>query len=154
MDRNKRKTKKWLVSILAILLGVIVISVAYKYRHMYLDKKIQSYFSNADEYSVSAIEEMEADKEPVVVDVSDMDDMERVREFVKDIKIQYKKREVGMEITSALYTLTVISDDERLSLTVNEGNEIHFNVDETTYSIVNHKNFYQLLSEVYNDNNY
>ena len=59
-----------------------------------------------------------------------------------------KRRELGMEIKKPLYTMTVSSDNDYITFTVNNEGEIHLNQTDITYIILNENSkLYDVLKQ-------
>ena len=94
--------------------------------------------SGTDSFRIDRIEEMEADKDPVTVDITAEDSgYEDLIKEIQNTAVGDKKYEVGMEITDPLYTITVNPEDADTVVTVtfNSSGQVHINNTDTTYTI-------------------
>jgi hypothetical protein len=58
-----------------------------------------------------------------------------------------------MEIKVVLYTMTISSENDTMTVTVNNDGELHVNQTDVTYTIRNSDSkLYELLQELYNEN--
>ena len=145
--------KRKIISVIIVLiLGFILVLRLRGKGEVSLTNKISSYLNNSNNYEIISVEEMDINKPPIVVDIVRGTDKESIADVLDNSKIRFIRNEIGMEITSSLYTLTVSSDDLPISITVNNKNEIHFNSDETTYVITNGYDLYQELCSVFSNN--
>lgn len=92
---------------------------------------------------------MESDENPIVHD-TDLQTViyKNLIDEIKKTKMKRKRRELGMEIKKPLYTMTVSSDNDYITFTVNNEGEIHLNQTDITYIILNENSkLYDVLKQ-------
>ena len=126
---------------------IVLLIVAFFFRSVSLNDRIAKGLGTSS-YDVVCIEEM-VDHDMSVVDITKSEDKEAVVAALNETKTRFVKFKGGMELESTLYTLTVSSGEESMSLTVDENNRVHFNAAGKTYAVTNSSNLYQVLQQVF-----
>ena len=126
---------------------IVVLIVAFFFRSVSLNDRITKELGTSD-YDVVCVEEM-ADHNMTVADITKPEDKEAVIAALQEAKARFVKLGSGTEFQVALYTLTVSSGEESMSLTVDENNRVHFNAAGKTYAVTNSSNLYQVLQQVF-----
>lgn len=126
---------------------IVVLIVAFFLRSVSMHDRITKELGTSD-YDVVCIEEM-VDHDMNTVDIAKPEDKEAVIGALQEAKARFVKLESGTEFQTALYTLTVSSGEESMSLTVDQNNRIHINTAEKTYAVTNGSDLYQALQQVF-----
>lgn len=141
-----KKKAVWIIGALAVV-GLVLFIMA----HTTLAKQINKKLDAPKAWNVVSVEKMDVDKDPVLHDIKA--DSATYGELVKEIEktnMKWVRMEVGMEIKEPLYTMTVSSEEDYMTFTVNNDNEIHINQTNSTYRITNEKSkLYKLLETAY-----
>ena len=82
-------------------------------------------FRFINKMEIISVEKMESDENPIVHD-TDLQTViyKNLIDEIKKTKMKRKRRELGMEIKKPLYTMTVSSDNDYITFTVNNEGEI------------------------------
>lgn len=150
IDRVNNMKKKIAVLFLISCIALLIIKMIL-FNEIVLSDRVCYLLNNSTYYNVTCIEEMNVGEAPTVVDIVQESDVSKIKKEIDRTTIKFKQRETGMEIDSPLYTLTVSADDIPLSITINAKNDIHFNIDETTYIVTNNSNLYSVLRDAFNN---
>ena len=123
-------------AVLAIVCIVIILIVRTLFSQTTLTSEINKVVDFKDGFYIISLEEMEADQSPVNVELStSYEGYNELLSAVENLQIKYIRTELGMELTSPLYTFTVTSDDtdDLVSITVNNDNKLHIRIFRTQY---------------------
>lgn len=144
------EVKKKLIFIIPIACVIIAIIIILTMSTT-LDEKITDIIGDSEKYYVISVERMEVDNAPDIVGIEDNETKELLLEEIKNVKINQERKELGMGLSSVLYTVTVEAGTDIVSITVNAFGELHINQTDMTYNIVNNNNnaFYEILETVY-----
>lgn len=142
-------------AVLAIVCIVIILIVRTLFSQTTLTSEINKVVDFKDGFYIISLEEMEADQSPVNVELStSYEGYNELLSAVENLQIKYIRTELGMELTSPLYTFTVTSDDtdDLVSITVNNDNKLHINQNDKTYSIIK-SDLYSTLKSIFEEIN-
>ena len=135
------------VSTVAIV-GIIAIIVVLN-GHTTMMQQIEKNLGSSTKWKIISIEKMESDKNPIVHDTDSQALIYKdLINEIKKTKMKRERRELGMEIKKPLYTMTVSSDNDHITFTVNDEGEIHLNQTDITYVILNENSkLYDVLKQ-------
>lgn len=149
----KKKKTVAVIAVLAIACIVIFLIWWLLFAPTALTREINKVVDFKKHFSIISIEEMEADHQPINVELStDYEGYSDLLSLVESLQVRYIRTEVGMELTSPLYTFTVTSDDmdDLVSITVNDSNQLHINQNDKTYSIIT-SDLYSILKSTFKE---
>ena len=120
-----------------VVVGIIAIIIVLN-GHTTLVRQIDKNLGSSTKWKIISVEKMESDENPIVHDTYLQTVIyKNLIDEIKKTKMKRKRRELGMEIKKPLYTMTVSSDNDYITFTVNNEGEIHLNQTDITYIILN-----------------
>ena len=131
-----------------VVVGIIAIIIVLN-GHTTLVRQIDKNLGSSIKWKIISVEKMESDENPIVHD-TDLQTViyKNLIDEIKKTKMKRKRRELGMEIKKPLYTMTVSSDNDYITFTVNNEGEIHLNQTDITYIILNENSkLYDVLKQ-------
>lgn len=131
-----------------VVVGIIAIIIVLN-GHTTLVRQIDKNLGSSTKWKNISVEKMESDENPIVHD-TDLQTViyKNLIDEIKKTKMKRKRRELGMEIKKPLYTMTVSSDNDYITFTVNNEGEIHLNQTDITYIILNENSkLYDVLKQ-------
>ena len=131
-----------------VVVGIIAIIIVLN-GHTTLVRQIGKNLGSSTKWKTISVEKMESDENPIVHD-TDLQTViyKNLIDEIKKTKMKRKRRELGMEIKKPLYTMTVSSDNDYITFTVNNEGEIHLNQTDITYIILNENSkLYDVLKQ-------
>ena len=131
-----------------VVVGIIAIIIVLN-GHTTLVRQIDKNLGSSTKWKIISFEKMESDENPIVHD-TDLQTViyKNLIDEIKKTKMKRKRRELGMEIKKPLYTMTVSSDNDYITFTVNNEGEIHLNQTDITYIILNENSkLYDVLKQ-------
>ena len=131
-----------------VVVGIIAIIIVLN-GHTTLVRQIDKNLGSSTKWKIISVEKMERDGNPIVHD-TDLQTViyKNLIDEIKKTKMKRKRRELGMEIKKPLYTMTVSSDNDYITFTVNNEGEIHLNQTDITYIILNENSkLYDVLKQ-------
>ena len=131
-----------------VVVGIIAIIIVLN-GHTTLVRQIDKNLGSSTKWKIISVEKMESDENPIVHD-TDLQTViyKNLIDEIKKTKMKRKRRELGMEIKKPLYTITVSSDNDYITFTVNNEGEIHLNQTDITYIILNENSkLYDVLKQ-------
>ena len=131
-----------------VVVGIIAIIIVLN-GHTTLVRQIDKNLGSSTKWKIISVEKMERDEKPIVHD-TDLQTViyKNLIDEIKKTKMKRKRRELGMEIKKPLYTMTVSSDNDYITFTVNNEGEIHLNQTDITYIILNENSkLYDVLKQ-------
>ena len=131
-----------------VVVGIIAIIIVLN-GHTTLVRQIDKNLGASTKWKIISVEKMESDENPIVHD-TDLQTViyKNLIDEIKKTKMKRKRRELGMEIKKPLYTMTVSSDNDYITFTVNNEGEIHLNQTDITYIILNENSkLYDVLKQ-------
>ena len=131
-----------------VVVGIIAIIIVLN-GHTTLVRQIDKNLGSSTKCKIISVEKMESDENPIVHD-TDLQTViyKNLIDEIKKTKMKRKRRELGMEIKKPLYTMTVSSDNDYITFTVNNEGEIHLNQTDITYIILNENSkLYDVLKQ-------
>lgn len=143
--------RKKVVACVVVIAALCVVLYAMSFTS--LMKQVDKLLSSPDKWVIKSVEQMENDKDLIVHDVrNNSTSYKSLVQEIKKTKLKKVRREEGMEIKDALYTMTISSEDEAMTVTVNDEGELHVNQTDVTYKIRNSDSkLYELLQKVYDE---
>ena len=117
-----------------VVVGIIAIIIVLN-GHTTLVRQIDKNLGSSTKWKIISVEKMESDENPIVHDT----DLQTV--IYKNLIDEIKKKK-------PLYTMTVSSDNDYITFTVNNEGEIHLNQTDITYIILNENSkLYDVLKQ-------
>ena len=141
------------VAVCVVIIAALCV-IIYAMSFTSLSKQMDKQLSSSDKWTVQSVEQMESDKNPIVHDVKNSSaTYQSLVQEIEKTKLKKVRTEEGMEIKDVLYTMTISSEDDTMTVTVNNDGELHVNQTDVTYTVRNSDSkLYELLQELYNEN--
>ncbi len=141
------------VAVCVVIIAALCV-IIYAMSFTSLSKQMDKQLSSSDKWTVQSVEQMESDKNPIVHDVkSSSATYQSLVQEIEKTKLKKVRTEEGMEIKDVLYTMAISSEDDTMTVTVNNDGELHVNQTDVTYTVRNSDSkLYELLQELYNEN--
>ena len=146
--------KKQCVSILIVASCILIFMISYPilFQTTLLVKEINKAGGFENGFKIVGIEKMQVDAAPISVDVDDSSLVySELWDKIDATLVKYKRTEIGLPLSSVLYTFTAVSEDSgAVSVTVDNAKTLHINNNNTTYAIVgNDSGLYEALKTAF-----
>ena len=146
------KRRRWIIISLTLIV-IILIGISTGGRKKALQDVAAELLDTTEIEEVTYVEElMVTTRTPEMIPLEDKEDSKAILEAMEDTQVKFLRTELGMEITTDLYTITIRSNDHATTLTFDANGYVHSNDDDKTYQIVNDVNIYSIVQKVYKEN--
>ena len=130
--------------IIVAFIALTLLAVGFQFRTIRLESVVNQQLQT-EEWQLLNIEKMEVGKDPVVIDITNDMETSQLMQSICSTKIRYLRKEVGVEYDDTLYTMRLASDDDFVSITVDNKDHAHINDTDTTYLVKSGADLYNEL---------